>query len=49
VSIADLPSDGECIEPGHPVLTVFASSQTQRDVESKLTTLIREILERLDS
>ncbi len=49
VSIADLPNDGECIEPGHPVLTVFASGQTQRGVESELTTLIQEILERLDS
>ncbi len=47
VSIGDVPHDGESIKPGHPILTVFASGETQTKVKSNLSTLRREILERL--
>jgi predicted ATP-grasp superfamily ATP-dependent carboligase len=49
VSIADLPNEGERIEPNHPVLTVFAYGETQLDVETKLDALIEEIIKRLSS
>lgn len=44
ISIADVPNDGEVIEPGRPILTVLASGGNPEEVRSFLSSLGRKIL-----
>ncbi len=46
-SIADIPGCGTVIETGKPVLTVFASGESQQEVRAKLSALQQKILRRL--
>ena len=46
-SIADVPCDGESIEPGHPILTVIASASDQREAMSRIALIKSTIFDAL--